>query len=386
MPDYDEVILPQGLTDKNDADSIRGRDRYKLVTDEDIQQAGNVVEGFNYPVIQVPSATELASHGGSMGFDSSKPFAVLMDPKNSGFVMDDITSMPKELINQISKEAEQEILAGGSQANPGKVLSRILRKYLAATHIDGPALNHLSTWVNDGHDPFRQDVKLPPPIALHSLIKKGKTMQPGQPPQYFATPSPIGNRHPVSHPGMTPAGHANMGHQTGFPPGTPMAGNRHHSANMQQPQVQAPPPVSQLPPPSQVVSFSMPGGNIKSKYHVAKIVEQEWQDGRDTRVIQYILLVRNGAAPGTDDQFTPVTPAPGSELWVTMPDGSGHQVYNVAVSYNIGTVNHTLLMIQPPMQIEQQNGGWNPEAGVDPIGQLGEPAPQMSEEEAAMGV
>jgi hypothetical protein len=62
----------------------------------------------------------------------------------------------------------------------------------------------------------------------------------------------------------------------------------------------------------------------------------------------------------------------------------------VAVSYDIKTTNHTLLLVSPPPpQPADVNGTGDQnyfDANIDPMGQLGETAPFMSEEDAASAV
>lgn len=376
MTNYEEVILPKGLTEQTEGAGSNLKDRYELVSN-DAAGLGEQVEGFNYPVVQVPSAAEMAGHGGSMGFDANKPFVVLMDRWKSPFVMDDISKMPPELIRMVSKEAETEIMHNGTKANPGQIIAKVLKKHLAATQ-NGVPLTYLSTWVNDGHDPYRREVKLPPPAAMQNQpVKKGKAMQPQTPPP----------NHYFTHPGARPNQPMNPGNMPA--PGARFGPAQYHSVTTPGVTPQSVVPVMpQIPPPDKVVQFHLGAGTVQSRYHYVDVVEDDILLDGQRATVRYLILVRNNAAAAAGDHFTPTTPAPGANLYATLPDGSVHQIYQVMLSYNIKSTVHTVLLIlpeqpEPVADVASEDPASN---YADPLDPLGAPAPMMSAEDAAQAM
>lgn len=325
-----------------------------------------------------------------MGFDVNLPFAVLMDGRHNPFVVDDISKLPKELLNKVSKEAHDEIMRGGRKADWGQIISKHLRKNLASTH-NGVPITHLNTWVNDGHDPYRRPVKLPPPAALQGQAKKGNAMfqNANQHPSFpVRTPVHMGQQVPQ---GMTPAAHVQAGHRTGVPfaPGQPFGPNQafsttHGVLNS------APAPQVQIPSPDKVVTFHLGGGSVQSRYHFADVVEQDTSLDGQSISLRYVVLIRNNAAAAAGDQFVPVTPAPGAFLGVTLPDGNQFQIHSVLLSYSVKTTSHTILLVMPEAPQPDGTGQeYQQEGGTDPLGGLGEPAPavqMMDPEDAAQAV
>jgi hypothetical protein len=317
------------------------RDRYELSDDEAQQGAGQ--DGFNYPVVKIPSAVGSLAHGGSAGCVPNKPLVILQDKHHKPFVSCDTTNLPPEIAERVNKRALELMPQYGNDA--GKAIRIALQESLAVQKPDGSVIDTMNVWVSGGADPFRRKVVLPPArYQLNkknpSTAKKGSAMHhPSFPATTPPTVMPGFPAQTTAMPGTFPGGHSvamkNTVHvpRTG-PHGQPLQG---------QPAMVTP---AQLPEPKELLVFHLAGIEITTKWHKLMMLEGSLATPQGETAIDLLVLIRNGLAPGADT-FAPKTPAAGAAIGISFADGTTRFIHSVLANYKVGHAVHYLLLLHP---------------------------------------
>ena len=347
------------------------RDKYEIVVEgEEADLTGN--EGG--PLVRVPSSNA-AHHGGSHGFNHKRGVSITADCNGLKYTIPNLLSLPKEAQQKISQElAAYGLDAANDGADFGKVIAKVFKKHLAAEY-KGEILPPLKTWVNGGRDPFKNPVNLPESKIVTEL----------RPPAGKAKPILKGASADMNHPHLTPDQAAAF--SSFQPDGIPNARVPVSRQVSRAPVVPQPAIARQreavLPPPSKVVVFGSSVGNIRVKYHSVILANGEpiLNEANQFVTPQYLALSKNHKAEGSDDHFTPSTPAPGTRTTITLADNSVYELGYVMLSFKIGTVEHLILCVSdvpvsPQAEPEVQ--------AVDPLYAEPEIEP-LTEEDAVAG-
>lgn len=321
------------------------RDRYELSDDEAQQGAG--LEGFNYPVVKIPSAVGTAAHGGSAGFNPNKALVILQDKHHKPFVSCDTSNLPPAVAEQVNKRAV-ELMNQSYVNDAGKAIRTAFQEILAVQKPDGSVIDTMNVWVSGGSDPFRRKVTLPP--ARYQLNKKNSTSnQKGSAvhpthPSFPATTPPVnvpGFAAQTAQPGAFPSPHA-MALKT--PVQVPRTGP--HGQPLQAPVQQAALTPAQLPEPKELLIFHVTGIDITTKWHKIIPVVGSLATPEGEEEVELYVLIRNGLAPGADN-FTPRTPAHGAQVGISFADGTTRFIHSVLATYKVGASMHYLLLLHP---------------------------------------
>lgn len=329
---FDEAVTNQHI-----------RDRYELSDDE--AQRGAGMDGFNYPVVKIPSAVELVTHGGSAGFDPTNALVVLQDRHHQSFVSCDTSKLPKEVATRINQRAVQ--LLAENRNDAGKAVRAAIKEYLAIQRPDGSTIGTMNVWVSGGHDPFRRKVPLPP--ARYELqttpqqpVKKGSAMHH---PSFHTTPPASIPGFPTVPRGMPGTFPANQNPAFAGPVHAP-----HTAPNGQplaMPATTAPQQLlqpAQLPEPKEMLIFHLPGINITTKWHKMMLINGSLSTPQGESVIDLLLLVRNELAP-LSDNFDPTTPGYGATVGVSFNDGTTRYIHSVMAKYKVGKSQHYVILL-----------------------------------------
>ena len=383
-----DIVIPEGLTGTVE-EKTSVKDKYEILSDS--AGVGEHTGAADYPVVQITSAVALDAHGGAYGFDSNKPFSVKADCAGQKFVIGDISSLPPSVMSDISKQALAEISKQGSKLDAGKVVAKLLQKYLAATFPNGERMDTLNTWVNDGHDPFQRVVKLPPPAIAYQLnsVKKGNANM-----SHFAANTQGYQANAQLHAAQVAQAQAAANSSFGMGPGGAQFGPPKTNPNiaaarqagrpMQPPMPQAPMPPSPItiPPPAETLTFHLAGATIQSNFHFAQIIDQETVLESQLWNIPYLVLVRNNLAVVGGDRFIPGSPAPGTTVGVSLPNGEYYEIENLVLRFSIKSTDYIILLMRRPAP-EPQPGdiaaAQEFSGELDPM-PLGAPSPMTAED------